>query len=133
MLGISLRSSPKFRGDDAWNARDADRFAALFTDEAIMSFVDREETMTGRTAIQEVFAQRFHAFPPDLVHQSTVQRVQAVAHGVLAVDSEVIVLRQPAEAGADGIRLRTFRVFALLSRTDTGWRFRDMRIMQMPP
>lgn len=45
--------------DQAWNMRKANQFSALFTDEAILEFIGREERMSGRPAIRENFTNRF--------------------------------------------------------------------------
>lgn len=114
--------------DAAWNARDAERFAALFSEDAVMEFVDRDEVLAGRDAILETFSTRFGTIAPEYEHRSSVTRTRAVAHGTLAVDSAVEILRPSAEAAAAPESFRTFRVFSLLTRDEAGWTFRDMRI-----
>jgi uncharacterized protein (TIGR02246 family) len=114
--------------DTAWNARDAARFAALFTEDAIMEFVDRAETLAGRRAIHKHFSERFPTIAPAYEHRSTVTRVRAVTHGVLAVDGIVEILRDPADGAAAPGLYAKFRVFALLIDHGAGWRFQEMRI-----
>jgi uncharacterized protein (TIGR02246 family) len=114
--------------DDAWNARDAGQFASLFAEDAVMEFVDRGERMASRDAIRVTFAARFPEIAPEFEHRSTVTGVRAVAHGVLAVDGGVEVLRHSADEAESPEPIRSFRVFSLLSRTEAGWAFREMRI-----
>jgi uncharacterized protein (TIGR02246 family) len=114
--------------DAAWNARDAERFAALFAEDATMVFFDRDQTLPGRDAIQAHFADTFPGIPPEYRHRSTVTRVRAVAHGVLAVDGLVHVVRRPSAAGAISEPFRAFRVVSLMTHAADRWQFGDVRI-----
>lgn len=120
--------------DAAWNARDAERFAALFVEDAMMVFFDRDQTLAGRDAIAEEFTGRFPTIAPPYAHLSEVTRVRAVSHGVLAVDSTVDVVRRPAEPDAAPEPFRSFRVFSILTHghDGDGWRFQEMRIYPKP-
>jgi uncharacterized protein (TIGR02246 family) len=118
--------------DVAWNARDAEAFAALFADGAMMTFFDRDETLSGRDAIRAHFAERFPNIAPAYAHRSTVTRVRTVAHGVLAVDGSVDIVRRPADPKGSPALFRAFRVFSLLTNEGDGWHFREMRIYPKP-
>ncbi|NZA26225.1 SgcJ/EcaC family oxidoreductase [Luteimonas sp. SJ-92] len=118
--------------DDAWNARDAPRFASLFTEDAIMVFFDREETLSGRDAIRDAFTERFPQIAAQYAHRSAVTRVRAVAHGVLVVDGTVDVVRHMADPMAEPETFRSFRVSSVMVHAGNAWRFRDMRIHPSP-
>ena len=119
--------------DEAWNARNASRFAALFVDDAMMEFYDPDQTLGGRDAIHRHFLERFPGIAPPFEHRSTVTRVRAVVDGVLAVDGTVDVLRHPAGSDERAPELfRSFRVLSILVRDGDGWRFREMRIHPVP-
>ena len=148
MLMLAFAMAPAFSDDDvsheaavtiweaidgAWNARDANRFAALFADAAMMEFYDPDQTLAGRDAIHRNFLERFPRIPPPFEHRSTVKRVRAVGNGVLAVDGTVEVLQHPADPGEGAPELfRSFRVLSILTRDDSGWRFQEMRIYPVP-
>lgn len=114
--------------DAAWNARDAARFATWFTADAMMVFFDPDETLAGRDAIRGAFTERFPKIAAPYEHRSTVTRVRAVSHGVLAVDGTVDVVRRADDPDAAPEPFKSFRVFSLLARGENGWRVQDMRI-----
>lgn len=114
--------------DAAWNARDAKQFAALFAADGMMVFFDRDQTLSGRAAIDAYFADTFPRIAPAYAHHSTVARVRAVTHGVLAVDGTVTVVRRAPAADAPAELFRAFRVHSLLTYEGDRWRFREMRI-----
>jgi len=118
--------------DNAWNGRDARRFSTLFSEDALMVFHDREQVLAGQDAIQEEFTQRFPAIAAPYEHRSEVERVRAVAHGVLVVDGTVEVLRDAGPEAPAPELFRSFRVLSVLVREEGEWRFREMRIHLVP-
>src|SRR5688572_10698692 len=79
--------------DAAWNARDAEAFSAVFTEDVSFHFADRGEGFEGRAALFASFAQRFPTFPGELRHVTEVREVSGIVSGVVAVDGVVEVLR----------------------------------------
>lgn len=119
--------------DEAWNARNAQRFAALFADDALMVFHDRDQVLAGRSAILEELTRRFPTIASAYEHRSTVERVRSIAHGIAAVDATVGILRNEVGADASGPALfRSFRVLSVLAREEGEWRIREMRIHPVP-
>lgn len=107
--------------DAAWNARDAERFSALFAEDALMEFYDPDRTLNGRDAIREQFTTQFPTIAPAYAHMSEVNRVRAVVDSVLVVDGTVQVLRHRDEA-QDGPELfRSFRVLSLIAYDGGAW------------
>jgi len=93
-----------------------------------MTFFDRDQTLTGRDAIRAEFSTRFPNIAPPYEHRSTVTRARVVAHGVLAVDGTVEVVRHLDDPAATPELYRAFRVLSILTNDGHGWRFREMRI-----
>jgi len=114
--------------DEAWNARDAARFAKVFSEDAMMVFFDPDETLAGRDAIREAFTQRFPKIAARFEHRSVVTRVRTIDHDMLAVDGTVDVVRRTDDPDAAPEPFKSFRVFSLLARSEDGWRLRDMRV-----
>lgn len=118
--------------DAIWNERDAERFSELFTTDASWVFVDRGDSMVGRTAIHARFAEQFPALAPELRHRTTVRAVRAVGPGVRAVDAEVEILRDGSGGSVEPTVLRRFAVTAVMPRTIDGWRIAVLRVWQLP-
>lgn len=116
--------------DAAWNQRDVQRFSSLFTDDGSFVFVDRDDWLGGREAIQERFAVQFPKTPPDLRHLTEVQRYRMIAPDVAAIDGTVAVLR-PVDDAEPAI-LRSFAIFAVMVQEKEEWKIRDLRIYQLP-
>jgi len=118
--------------DAIWNERDAERFSELFTTDASWVFVDRGDSMVGRTAIHARFAEQFPALAPELRHRTTVRTVRAVGPDVRAVDAEVEILRDGPGGSVEPTVLRRFAVTAVMPRTQDGWRIAVLRVWQLP-
>lgn len=117
--------------DAMWNAHDAERFSRLYTEDASLAFVDRGESLDSRAAILEFFTERFPNNSPDLRHRTTVREVRDVASGVLAVDGKVEILRIGPEGSAEPAVLKTFAIFAVMTRKAEGLQIRALRIYEM--
>lgn len=116
--------------DEAWNAREAEPFADLFTVDTSFQFVDRGESLEGRAVVRDYFAERFPRFAPDLRHRTSVQRVRPVAEDVRALDGTVEILRVASDA--EPAVLRTFAIFAMMARDGDDWRIDVLRVYQLP-
>jgi uncharacterized protein (TIGR02246 family) len=118
--------------DAMWNARDAERFSHLFTEDAGFEFVDRRESLESRSAIHQSFAERFPQFAPDLRHLTTVQDIRRITPDVHAVTGSVEILRLGADDRAEPTVLRSFVIFAVMLRTGEGFRIHILRAYQLP-
>lgn len=118
--------------DAAWDARDAQRFAALFTVDADFEIVGRGQPLLGRSAIDADFSQRFPGFPPELRHRTRIDRIGQPAPGLWAIDGGVDVVRIAAEDDAATL-LRGFALFALMRQDEAGWRIHALRAYELPP
>ena len=117
--------------DQAWGARDAAAFSRLFTDDGSLRFIDRDQSLEGRPAIQRFFVEQFSRQATDLRHVSSPQNVRVLAPDLLAVDTGIEILRVGANDEGEPSTLRTFEVFSLLHRTEDGWRFQILRACQL--
>jgi uncharacterized protein (TIGR02246 family) len=118
--------------DRHWNARDPDAFTALFSREASFVFVDRRESLEGRDEILERFSVQFSAMAPDLRHRTSLLELRSIAHGVIAVDGTVQVLRSAAEEGQESEVVLDFAIFGVMARGDEGWEIRVLRVVELP-
>lgn len=119
--------------DAAWNARDAERFSRLFAEDVTFRFVQRRQSLDGRTTILEHFTERFPRFAPDLRHRTRISTVDAVAPGVFTADGKVEIQRHAGDGGAAPTVLRTFAIFAVMSGKDENWSIRSLRIYELSP
>lgn len=118
--------------DAAWNARDAERFSRLFADDVSFRFVQRGQSLDGRTTIFEHFHEGFPSYAPDLRHRTRISTVHAIAPGVFTADGQVEILRLAAGGNAAPTVLRTFAIFAVMSGKEEDWIIRALRIYQLP-
>jgi uncharacterized protein (TIGR02246 family) len=118
--------------DTRWNERDAERFSELFAVDGSFGFVDRGESMEGRSTIHRHFAERFVGFAPDLRHRTTVLKVRDIAPDVRTVDGKVEILRTGSDDSVQPAVLRTFAIFAVMLQTGDGWKIRMLRAYQLP-
>lgn len=116
--------------DARWNERDATRFSEVFTDDVSFEFVDRGESLEGRAVVREHFGARFPDFAPGLRHLTTVREITGIAPDVVAVDGKVEILRESPDA--EPSLLRTFAIFAVMTRDAGAWGIRMIRIYQLP-
>jgi uncharacterized protein (TIGR02246 family) len=118
--------------DERWNARDADGFSELFSHEARFGFVDRGESLDGRSEIHQSFSERFPTFAPEVRHRTTVHEVRSISPGVAVVDGGVEILRLGVDEGTDPTVILTFAIFAVMHRTEGGVRIRELRVFELP-
>jgi uncharacterized protein (TIGR02246 family) len=118
--------------DAAWDARDAERFADLFTADASFELVGRGGPMESRAAILRHFSETFPQLPTELRHRTAVSGIHVLAPDIRGVDARVEILRIGADSGGEPTSLRTFAVFGAMLRTPDGWRIRVLRAFQLP-
>lgn len=116
--------------DARWNERDAMRFSEIFTDDVSFEFVDRGESLESRAVVREHFGARFPDFAPELRHLTTVRNVTNIAADAVAVDGKVEILHESPDA--EPSLLRTFAIFAVMTREVEAWKIRMIRIYQLP-
>jgi ketosteroid isomerase-like protein len=104
----------------------------LFAEDASFVFVGRDESMFGRAAIREVFAESFADFSPRLRHLTTPGALQTVAPDIAAMDGRVQILVLPEDADGDTRIIRDFAIHAVLGQIDGEWRVRTLRVFQLP-
>lgn len=117
--------------DAIWGERAAKPFSELFTLDGNFEFVDRSHRLEGRQAIYNHFLQQFPKLGPELAHRTIVRNIQRIAAGMWAVDGTVNILRTTADDGG-AETLKTFAIFALMLKTDAGWRIRELRAFELP-
>lgn len=117
--------------DAAWNARDVERFSRLFAQDATFGIVP-EQLVEGRAAIHARFAEQFSRQSPDLRHSTQLRRIEHLEPGLAAVDAEVHVARVAAGEHGWSAILRTFAVFAVMTRASGAWEIRGIRIYRLP-
>ena len=118
--------------DAMWNARDAERFSALFTADSSFGFVDRGQSLESRATIRQHFAGQFAKFGPDLRHRTSIDQVRVVAADVRTADGKVEILRNETGQRPEPAVLKTFAIFAVMLRTAEGWRIRVLRAYELP-
>lgn len=118
--------------DERWNARDAEGFSNLFSDEARFGFVNRGEWMDGRAEILRSFLVRFPTITPEIRHQSTTHEVRSIAPGVTMVDGAVRILRTGPDERTEPDVILTFHFFAVMLQTEDGWRIDELRVVDLP-
>jgi uncharacterized protein (TIGR02246 family) len=127
--------------DAHWNARDAERFGALFDRDASFEFVDRDERMAGRAAVLAHFAERFPTFAPDVRHVTTVRHIAELVPGLQLLDGMVEIVRvtvSPDDGAAEGVGsegsavpLRTFSITAVMRERAGGeWGIAALRVWE---
>jgi len=115
----------------AYNAGDAPALAALFTDEAQIK-VEDGETVTGRAAIQERFAERFQLAPGATLAIQT-ESLRMLGPGA-AIEEGVATVTTPAEDGRDepGAEASRSRYVATYVKVDGKWLQNDIHDFPMP-
>lgn len=114
--------------DAAWNARDAARFSAVFTEEGNFQFPVEGIALRGRGEIRRHYARQFATFPPGLRHVTTTGETDVIGPGVLAVDFEVDIFGTDPKTGKAQTLLVHYRGLGLGMHTDSGWRIRLARV-----
>lgn len=131
----SDRAAPRTIGstiDARWNARDADGFSELFTEEASFQFPDRGTSLDGRATIRRYFAEQFPQFAPELRHRTSVRETRMITPDFHTVDGTVEIVRVADDEGTEPTLLRSFAIFALMHRSTEGWKIRELRAYQLP-
>lgn len=118
--------------DARWNARDAEGFSELFAGDVSFRFVQRDESLDGRTTVLEYFGERFPRFAPDLRHRTRLHRIDEVGPNQLTADGIVEILREPGNGAAAPVVIRRFEIFALMSGADERFAIRVLRIYELP-
>lgn len=116
--------------DAAWNARDAERFSGLYTEDSSFLFVDRRQRFEGRDAIHANFSAQFPRMPPELSHRTTISDTRTVTDGVMTADGVVEILQTVPGSGEPAL-IRTFAIFALMRQVDDEWRIDALRVYLM--
>src|SRR5690606_14491151 len=117
--------------DDAWDARDAQRFSRLFTDDVSLGFVQRDLLLEGRRAVHEHFRKQLSSLAPDLRQRTQISGIRAVATGALTVDGKVEILGHGVGGDRLPAVLKTFSIFAVMSGNDEDWSSRTLRIYEL--
>lgn len=115
--------------DSAYNARDAERFSAVFADDANFQFAIEGLTLHGRDQIKQHFAKQFAALPP-MRHVTTTGETDAITSGILAVDVQVDILAADPKTGLAQTLLSHYNGLGVGIRTDLGWRIRLVRLFR---
>ena len=118
--------------DAMWNARDAERFSALFTVDSSFGFVDRGQSLESRATIRQHFAGQFAKLAPDLLHRTSVHQVRVIADDVITADGKVEILRDGSGKSPEPAVLKTFAILAVMLQTTEGWRIRVLRVYELP-
>ena len=113
--------------DSAYNARDAERFSAIFAEDANFQFAIEGLTLHGRDEIKRHFAKQFAALPP-MRHVTTTGETDAITSGILAVDVQVDILAADPTTGLAQSLLSHYNGLGVGIRTDLGWRIRLVRL-----
>lgn len=117
--------------DAAWNARDAGRFSACFTEDGEMWFRPFDEPMRGRDQIRKSYLQILSGLTPDTKHVTVIEATHAVAPGVLLLDGKADILAS-APSGNETITARRYSGMAILLKTAQGWRILFFRAWSVP-
>jgi uncharacterized protein (TIGR02246 family) len=113
--------------DSAYNAQDADRFSALFADDANFQFAVEGLALRGRDEIKHHFAKQFATLPP-MRHVTTTGTTDAITPGILAVDIQVDILAVDPKTRSVQTLLVHYNGIGIGIRTDLGWRIRLVRL-----
>jgi uncharacterized protein (TIGR02246 family) len=114
------------RADTLATQRDAEGYAALFTEDGVMD--GDEGQVTGREQLAASVARIWHAEPPGTLHL-TCNAVIDEAATTPAVASLLLMLTpQPSLSVA-----RAAHVFQRFLRTSEGWRITSRHITNIPP
>ena len=114
--------------DAAWNARDAARFSAVFSEDGNFQFPVEGISLRGRDAIQNHYGKLFTTLPPDLRHVTTAGELNVIGPSLLAVDIDVRILGPDPKTGTAQALLSHYRGLGIGVRTDSGWRVRLARV-----
>lgn len=114
--------------DAAWNARDVERFSALYTDDASLLFIDGGQSLEGRVTIHANFSEQFARTPPGLSHHTTLGGIRPVADGIALADGAVEIHRAEPGTQDTPVVVRRFAIFALMRDAGRTWRIDTLRV-----
>jgi len=114
--------------DTAWNARDAARFSAVFSEDGSFGFPFEGLAWHGRDAIKGQYAKFFPTLPPDLRHVTTIDDFEVLTPDLVGVDFEVDIFGADPKIGASQAPLVHYHGYGLGVRMDSGWRIRSARV-----
>jgi uncharacterized protein (TIGR02246 family) len=113
--------------DAAYDAQDAVRFGAVFSEDGNFRFPVDGIALRGREEIEQHFAAQFATHPP-LRHVTTAGEIHTIGPGILAVDIQVDILAiDPQQKGAAQTLFR-YDGLSLGILTESGWRIRLVRL-----
>lgn len=115
--------------DGYWNAADAGRLAAMFTDDADLRLGTGPHPR-GRAGVLDYFTRSFAAREGELRHTTELTALDEVAPGVVLADGLVRLERIGADG--DAVLLRRFVNHTLLVKENGVWRFRTLRAHVLP-
>lgn len=113
--------------DVHWNARDAEGFSDLFTEDGSLYFLTLNRRFPGREAIRQRYNEQFRTYTPDIRHVTTALDIQPIAPGIVLVDGDADIVGHQLTGRSDAILGRQL-VLSILVKTRHGWRIRAMRV-----
>lgn len=115
--------------DEAWDAKDADRMATYYADDATLLVGGAGGEQLGRAQVQAYFQRAFASRSGDLRHVSEIRGLQMLSPDMALTDVWVRVeARQP-----DGVwkPMRYINNVSLAVREAGGWKLRAVRAFPM--
>ena len=117
--------------DSAWNARDAARFSAVFSQDGSFGFPGAGITLRGHEQIRGYYDKLFAKMPSDLRHVTTMRDFEVVNPDCVAVEVQVEILGTDPKTGVTQVPLAHYGGMGLGVRTESGWRIRLARVYQV--
>lgn len=117
--------------DSIWNARDAERFSDLFTEDGSFALVERGQSFETRSAIYRRFVEQFRSQRPELRHTTRLRRFHPVAPDIVVVDGIVEVSSADSEGTAPTL-VRRLAITAVMVCASEAWRIRLVRAYPLP-
>lgn len=114
--------------DAAWNARDAARFSAVFSEDGSFGFPFEGTALRGREEIRKHYVKLFPTLPPGLRHVTTIGDFEILDPSLVAVDFEVDIMSADPRAGTGPAPIVHYHGFGLGVRTGSGWGIRSARV-----
>lgn len=117
--------------DTAWNARDAARFSAVFSQDGSFGFPLEGITLRGHEQIMGYYDTLFATMPSDLCHVTTIRDFEIINPDLVAVEVQVEILGTDPKTGATQTPLVHYGGMGLGWRTESGWRIRLARVYRV--
>ena len=115
--------------DRAWNERDAEALAELFTEEADFQFY-YGLMVRGREKIQKYYRDKvFPYLPEGLKHVTKSPRVRRISDGVLIGDGRVDLVDIDEKDPEKAVQQR-LKVTTVVVKNEYGWKFSAVRVMK---